>query len=69
MDLVLLAERTQKISILTTSHLKVKQYGHSLRRRANARNYNSSRWPIYIINSVVEWVFDHKEMLYGGTNT
>ena len=52
MDLVLLAERPQKISILTTCHLKVKQHGHSLRRRANARNYKSSRWPIYIINSV-----------------
>ena len=52
MDLVLLAERSRKISILSTGHLQVKQYGHSLRRRANARNFNSSRWSIYILNLV-----------------
>ena len=52
MDLVLLAERSRKISILSTGHLQVKQQGHSLRRRANARNFNSSRWSIYIINLV-----------------
>ena len=52
MDLVLLAERSRKISILSTGHLQVKQQGHSLRRRANARNFNSSRWSIYILNLV-----------------
>ena len=52
MELVFLAERSRKISILSTGHLQVKQQGHSLRRRASARNFNSSRWSIYIFNLV-----------------
>ena len=31
---------------------RLNSHGHSLRRRANARNFNSSLWPIYIINLV-----------------